>query len=125
LARSLAGRWQDRLPPPKRRGGRGRQQVDQGRQHERLGVPERVPVIARTGQAFGGNGAVFAARPGLQDLEHAKPDGLLQLGVAVQLGVRTLPEVVQRLPLLGQQTVPPGVAGCAECRRHLCPRRRR
>jgi hypothetical protein len=84
-----------------------------------------VPVIARTGQAFGGNGAVFAARPGLQDVEHAKPDGLLQLGVAVQLGVRTLPEVVQRLPLLGQQTVPPGVAGCAECRRHLCPRRRR
>ncbi len=54
LRGALAGLVHRRVPPAQRVPGRGRHRVGQHRQNEGLGVPERVPVVARAGQPLGG-----------------------------------------------------------------------
>ena len=61
LGGALAGEVERRVPPAQRVAGRLRRGVGQHRQDEALGVPERVPVIARTGQALGGDRAPLRA----------------------------------------------------------------
>ena len=46
---------------------------------------------------FAGIGRCSVRAPGLQDVEQAEPDGLLDLHVTVDLDVRALPELVEEL----------------------------
>ena len=78
-----------------------------------------MPVVARAGQALGGNGPLFAAGAGLQRVEEAEADGLLQLGVALDLDIGAMPEAVEVLALAGHQSVPPGVHGSSNGRCNL------
>ena len=65
-----------------------------------------MAVVARPGQALGGDRALLAAGARLEDVEQREAHGLLQLGVAVDLDVGALPEVVEIGALLGEQAVP-------------------
>src|SRR5690606_24261157 len=81
---------------------------------EHLRVPEDVTVVARAGQSLGGNRPHLVACTGLQHVEYAEPDGLLDLRIAIDTDVRVVPELVQVLPLRLDQPVPPRVAGGRE-----------
>ena len=94
------------MAPAQRVGGSVRGRVGQHRQHERLGVPERVPVVAGAGQALGGDRAPLGPGARLEDVEEREPHRLLELGVAFDLDVGALPEVVEVRALLGEQPVP-------------------
>ena len=110
----LVGQRQDRLAPAQGvRRGVGLE-VAEHRQAERLGVPERVAVVARAGQALGPDRPALGPRTGLQHVEDRDADGLLQLGVALDLDVRVGPELVEERALLAAQPLPPGVAGGRE-----------
>ena len=102
------------VAPAERVGGGVRLGVGQHREHERLGVPERVPVVAGPGQALGRDGPVLGPGARLQDVEEAEPDRLLDLDVAVHLDVGALPEVVEVGPLLVEQPLPAGQLGCRD-----------
>ncbi len=116
---ALPGQREHRVAPAQRvRRRRGLGEV-QHREHERLGVPERVPVVAGTGQAFGRDRPDLGAGAGLQNLEQREPDRLLNLRVAGHLDVSPGPEVVQERPLLGQQLIPAGELGQRQRRGHL------
>jgi hypothetical protein len=91
----LVGQRQDRLAPAQGvRRGVGLE-VAQHRQAERLGVPERVAVVARPGQALGPDRPALRPRARLQHVEDRDAHGLLQLGVAVDLDVCGGPEPVE------------------------------
>src|SRR6185312_14272219 len=87
----------------------------QHRQDEDLCIPESMAVIARTGQSFGRNRAMFRTRPGLEDMKKREAYRLLDLRVTLDLDVRAPPEVVQVGPLLGKQALPAGQARCGQC----------
>ena len=57
-------------------------------------------------------------------MEEREADRLLQLGVALDLDVGALPEVVEVRALLGEQPVPAGVARRGERRGDLVAQRR-
>jgi hypothetical protein len=88
-------------------------------QHERLGVPEGVPVVAGPGEALGGDWPLLSARARLQDVKEREADSLLQLAVAVHFHVGALPEVVEVRTLLGQEMLPTVVCGARQRRCHL------
>ena len=112
--------------PPAQRVARGvGSGVGEDGQDERLGVPEGVPVVAGACQALGGDRAPLAARAGLQRVEEREAERLLQLGVAVQLDVGAVPEVVQVGALAGEQPLPAGVASLGERGGDLIAQRRR
>ena len=115
---ALPGLGQHHLPPAQHAGRGRRLGVGQDREHERLGVPERMTVVSRAGQALGRDRAVLGARAGLQDVEQPEPDRLLDLRVAVDVDVGAGPEVVEVLALFGGQAVPADPA-----RRPPAPRR--
>ena len=125
-ARALA-RELERVRRRQRSASRGgvRRRVGQHRQHERLGVPERVAVVARPGQPLGGDRPLLAAGARLQRVEQPEADRLLQLGVAVDLDVGALPEVVEVGALLGEQPVPAACARPGQRRGDLVADRRR
>ena len=100
---------QGRVPPAQRVRGRLRSGVGEHRQHERLGVPEAVAVVAGPGQALRRDRPPLGPGTGLQHVEQREPHGLLELGVALDLDVGALPELVQVRPLLRDQPVPAGV----------------
>ena len=62
LRRVRLGHVHDQVPPAQRVGGGLRPGVGQHRQHERLGVPEGVPVVPGPGQALGRDRPVLGAR---------------------------------------------------------------
>ena len=70
-----------------------------------------MPVVPGTGQALGGDRALLGPRAGLQDVKQREPNRLLELGVAFQLDVRAVPEIVQILALLIGEPVPTAVLG--------------
>ena len=88
-----------------------RRRVGQHREHEGLGVPERVPVVTRPGQAFGGDRPPLGPRGGLQHVEEPEPHGLLNLVVALDHDVGALPELVEVTPLVGHEALPAGGPG--------------
>ena len=111
VAGAFAGHGQYRMAPAQDvRGGR-RLRVGQHRQDVRLGVPERVPVVAGAGQPLGRDGAHLGPGPRLQDLEQREPHRLLDLRVTGDLHVGAGPEVVEEGPLLGEQLIPSGKPG--------------
>ena len=61
-----------------------------------------------------GDRALLGARARLQRVEEREADGLLELGVALELDVGALPEVVEVRALAVEQPVPAGVAGLGE-----------
>ena len=83
------------MAPPEGVGGRIRCGVGQHRQHEGLGIPERVPVIPRPGQPFRRDRPALCARPGLQDVKQPKTHGLLNCAIAVKLDIGACPEPVE------------------------------
>ena len=64
--------------------------VGQDGQHERLGIPEGMPVVAWSRQALGCDRASLASGAGLQGVEEREPQRLLELGVALQLDIGAL-----------------------------------
>ena len=76
---------------------------------ERIGVhvPERVAVVAAAGEPLGGDPPPLGAGSGLYDLEEREAHRLLKLGIAVELDVCAVPDVVEIRALRGQQAVPP------------------
>ena len=88
--------------------------VGQDREHEALGVPEGVAVVAGAGEALAGDRPPLGASAGLQHVEQAEAHGLLDLRVALDLDVGAVPEVVEVLALRVEQTLPAGVAGAVE-----------
>src|SRR6266508_698853 len=67
--RSFAREVQGGLPPAERVRGGMRRGGDEHGQHEALGVPERMPVVARTGEALGRDRALLGAARCLQSVE--------------------------------------------------------
>jgi hypothetical protein len=87
------------VAPPQRVSCGCRHGVGEHRQHEALGVPECVAVVARSREALGCDRALFGPHAGLQRVEEREAQGLLKLVVADELDVRGLPEVVEERPL--------------------------
>lgn len=104
--RALPGQIQRRVPPAQHVRGRGRLGVGQGRQHERLGVPERVAVVARAGEALGADRPLLGAGAGLQHVEEAEAHRLLHLRVTLDLDVGVVPERVEVVALRLDQALP-------------------
>src|SRR6266511_5959607 len=93
--------------------------VGQQRQHEALGIPEGMAVVAGPGQALGADRALLCSRAGLEGVKEREPQRLLELDVAVDLHVRARPKLVEVSPLLGAQPLPAGMARGGEGGRHL------
>jgi hypothetical protein len=105
--------------------GRGvGRRVGQRGQDEDLLVPERVAVVAASGQALRRDRPHLGARAGLQHREDREAHRLLQLRVAVDLDVGALPEAVQVLALVGEQPVPAGAERGGQCGLGLIAERR-
>ena len=104
-------RRQGRVAPVEGVGGGPGDGQDEDRQDEDLGVPERMAVVARAREPLGGDGPALGPRAGLEEVEHAEAHRVLDLGVAVDLHVGPVPELVEVLPLIGLQADPSGVAG--------------
>ena len=85
-----------------------RRGVGERLQHEALGVPERVPVVARARQPLRRDRAQLGAPACLDQLEEREAHGLLQRRVALDLDVRGRPEVVEVLALGAADLVPAG-----------------
>ena len=107
----LPGQVEGGVPPAQHVGRRGRLGVGQRRQHERLGVPERVPVVAGPGQALRADRPLLGPGARLQRVEQPEADRLLHLRVAVDPHVGVVPERVQVLPLGLDQARPSRPAG--------------
>src|SRR5215210_5968128 len=88
--------------------------VGQGLQDERLGVPERVSVVARAGQSLGGYRPPLRAGACLQGVEEREANRLLELSIPLKLHVGTIPEVVEVGPLGGEESLPAAAARCGE-----------
>ena len=102
LAREVEGR----VAPPQRIGGSAGRRVRQHRKDEPLGVPERVSVVAGAGQALGADRTPFGPGSGLQRVEEREPHRLLELGIAVDLHVGSIPEVLEVGALALEQAFP-------------------
>ena len=99
----LLGLWQGHWRQAQGVGRRLRVGVGEYGQHEGLGVPEGVAVVAGTGQALGRDGPVLGSGPRLQHMEQSEPHRLLDFGVALGLHVGAGPELVEEGPLLVEQ----------------------
>src|SRR5215217_323037 len=97
--------------------------VGKGLQDERLGVPERVSVVARAGQSLAGYRPPLRAGARLQGVEEREADRLLKLGVSLELHVGTIPEVIEVVALGGEDPLPAASAGCGEGRLYLVAHR--
>ena len=80
-----------------------------------------MTVVARAGETLAGNGPLLASCPGLEDMEHGAVDGLLQLGVTLELDLGSLPEFVQIGALRVGQTLPAGVPSLGQRSFYLGP----
>src|SRR5207245_7128442 len=109
--RALAREVERRMAPAQRIARRMRSGVGQDGEHEGLGVPEGVPVVARSGQALRRDRALLCARPRLKRVEERKAKRLLQLDVAVELDVGAIPEVIEIRSLVLQEPIPAGMPG--------------
>ena len=119
FGRPVLGQLQRRVPPAQGVGGCIRHGHRQSREHESLGVPERVTVVPRAGQPLRRNAPPLGPRTRLQDMEQGEPDSLLEFRIALDLHVGGVPEVVQVGPLLLDQPFPAGELRRRERRRDL------
>ena len=77
LARSLACKLESGVAPAERVASRARHRVGQHGQHEALGVPEGVAVVARPGETLSSDGALLGTCAGLERVEEREADRLL------------------------------------------------
>src|SRR6185437_13458495 len=89
-----------------------------------LGVPERVAVVSWSGQSLGADRPPLGPRAGLERVKQREACGLLKLGVALDLDVGPLPEVVEVGALLAEHALPAGVASLRQRGGHLVADRR-
>lgn len=87
--------------------------------------PEGVPVVPGPCQPLGRDRAPLSPCPRLKRVEERETDGLLQLRIAFQLDVGTLPEVVEVRALGRHEPLPPRVPCLGERRGNLVAERRR
>ena len=97
------------MPPAQGIAGGLRRRVRQDGQDEAFGVPERMPVVAGPGQSLRGDGPLLGAGACLKRVEQREPQRLLELGVAFDLDVGAIPEVVEIRALSCDEPVPAGV----------------
>src|SRR4029078_738155 len=124
LACPLTGQVERGVAPEQRVAGRVRSRIREHWEDEALRVPEGVPVVAGPGQSFRRNLALLGTGAGLQRVKEGKADGMLELGVPLELDVGGGPEVVEVRPLPFEQAVPARVLGLCNCRDHLVAGRR-
>ena len=124
LARPLPGQAECRVAPEQGVARCVRGRVGEHREDESLRVPEGVAVVAGPGQPFCRNRPLLRARAGLQRVKEREPDGLLELGVSLELDVGGRPEVVEVRPLAFEEAVPARVLGLRDGRDHLVSDRR-
>src|SRR5205085_1473485 len=72
LSGAFAGEVEGCVAPAERVGGGAWRRVREGREHEALGVPEGVPVVARPGQALGGDRSLLGAGTRLEGVEEGE-----------------------------------------------------
>ena len=121
LTGALPGQVEGGMPPAERVGGGARRGVGEHRENESLRVPEGMAVVAGTRETFAGNGALLGAGACLEGVEERKPNSLLELGVALELDVGGIPEVVEIEALTFDQPVPAGVPSLGERGHDLIP----
>ena len=121
----LPGQRKRRVPPAQLVGDGLGGRVGEHREHEGLGVPERVAVVTRAGQSLRGHGSLLSPRGRLQDVEEGEADGLLQLGVSLEVDVGAAPEVVEVRALFREQAVPARQQGGGQRSLDLVPESRR
>ena len=84
---------QCRMPPAQGvRRGAGLGEHEDG-EHERLGVPQTVAVVALPGEALRADRPLLGAGAGLEHVEQGEADGLLEARVAVDLVKQCAPDV--------------------------------
>ena len=83
-----------------------------------------MSVVARPGQALGGDRPLLGPRAGLERVEESEANRQLQLGVTLDLDVGAIPEVVEVGALLGKQAVPAVLARLRQRGRDLVDDRR-
>ncbi len=105
LARSVLGEPERGVAPDERFFGETGLGVGEDGQDHGLRVPERMPVVARPGEAFCADRALLRAGARLQGLEEAEADGLLQVRVTVDRDVGPRPELAQVVLLALLQSV--------------------
>ncbi|CAM3929029.1 hypothetical protein KIPE111705_31985 [Kibdelosporangium persicum] len=110
---------QSGVTPAQRVAGRVRDRVRQHRQHEGFRVPEGMAVVPGTGQALGRDRPGLTTGTGLQHVEEREPHRLLKFGVAFDLDVGGVPELVEEGSLFGQQSFPAGLQRTDERRLDL------
>ena len=124
LAGPGSGEVERGVAPEDRVARRARVDVREDRQRVRVHVPERVTVVAATGQSLGRDRAQLGSGGRLDDVEQCEPHRLLERGVAVELDVRAIPDAGEVLALPLQQTLPPRPAGRGEREVDLVAQRR-
>jgi hypothetical protein len=83
-----------------------------------------MSVVARSGQALGGNRALLRTSCGLKCVKEAEANRQLQLRVAVDLDVRAIPEVIKVRALVAREPLPTGVSRTRQRRCDLVEDRR-
>ena len=91
--------------------------VRQHRKHETFGVPEGVAVVAGAGEPLARDRPALGASTGLQYVKQPEPHGLLAVGVALDLDVGAVPELVEVVALQVEQALPAGVARAGDAPR--------
>jgi hypothetical protein len=109
--RAIARVVQGVVPPSQGLLGRFRGGVREHREHKPLEVPEGVPLVSGTGEAFAGHRPPFNPNGRLVYVEERKPDCLLQSRFAIHLNICTRPKFVETLALALDQAVPPRLDG--------------
>ena len=112
------------MAPPQGIASGVRSGVRQHGQDERLGVPERVSVVAWSRQALGRDRPLLRPCAGLDRVEQAEANCQLQLGVTIDLDVGAIPELFEVGALVGTQALPTGVSRLRQRRRDLVEDRR-
>ena len=84
-----------------------RVRIAEERHHVDFRVPEVMPAVASTSQPLGRNAGGLCPRGGLDQLEDAPAGRLLQLWLATDPNVRTLPEFAQPLALVLHEAAVP------------------
>ena len=114
LLRPIAGDGQRRVAPAQCvTHGIGRGVAEDG-EDKGLGIPEGVAVVAGARQPLRRDRPALPPRGCLEDAEERVAHRELPFGIAVDLHVGAVPEVVEVGALLSQQAIPTGVRGARQ-----------
>ena len=83
-----------------------------------------MAVVSGSRQTLSGDRAALGSRARLQGVKERKADRLLKLGVAIDLDIGPIPEIIEIRALLGDEPVPARVPRLGQRRRDLVTDRR-